>query len=108
MKGRFHQIQLRRAIPEDFADLLVLFRQVWPTKPINEERLREVYVRVVLQSSVIDAGREAAPGSIHEVLKNFPTEPELISAVDGLGTGVRVLFLQYYWVLSYLSSSGAI
>jgi ubiquinone/menaquinone biosynthesis C-methylase UbiE len=46
--------------------------------------------------------RRLDDGSHHEVLKNFPTEPELISAVDGLGTNVRVTFLQYYWILSYL------
>ncbi len=40
-------VQLRKAMPGDFPDLLILFRQLWPTKPINEGRLHEVYVRVV-------------------------------------------------------------
>ena len=40
-------VQIRKAIPEDFAKLLILFRQLWPTKPINEERLRGVFLRVI-------------------------------------------------------------
>jgi GNAT superfamily N-acetyltransferase len=40
-------VQLRQAVPEDFADLLILFRQLWPTKPISEGPLREVYLRVI-------------------------------------------------------------
>lgn len=41
-------------------------------------------------------------GSTHEVLKNFPTEEELRQALDGLATHVRVGFLPYYWVLTYV------
>jgi hypothetical protein len=33
-------VQIRKAKPEDFADLLVLFRQLWPTKQLDEKRLR--------------------------------------------------------------------
>ncbi len=40
-------------------------------------------------------------GSTHEVLKNFPTETELRTAVKGLARDARVEFLQYYWILSY-------
>ncbi len=40
-----------RKIPEDFTDLLILFRQLWPTKAINEERLREVFLRVIAAPS---------------------------------------------------------
>ncbi|HET7623923.1 MAG TPA: class I SAM-dependent methyltransferase [Verrucomicrobiae bacterium] len=40
-------------------------------------------------------------GNTHEVLKNFPTESELISAVDGLASDVKIEFLRYYWILSY-------
>lgn len=46
--------------------------------------------------------RRLDDGSIHEVIKNFPTQSELLSAVDGLGTEVRVEFLKYYWILSYV------
>ena len=41
-------------------------------------------------------------GSTHEVLKNFPSESELVSAVDGLAADVRVRVLRYYWILSYV------
>jgi hypothetical protein len=38
------------------------------------------------------------------VLKNFPSEPELRSAVQPLGDEVRFTRWQYYWALSYLST----
>lgn len=44
-------VELRRAMATDFADVLPLFRQLWPSKPINEERLREVFLRVVADPS---------------------------------------------------------
>jgi demethylmenaquinone methyltransferase/2-methoxy-6-polyprenyl-1,4-benzoquinol methylase len=40
-------------------------------------------------------------GTEHEVLKNFPTEPELRSVLEGVATDARVDFLQYYWILNY-------
>jgi len=42
-------------------------------------------------------------GSTHEVLKNFPTESELVMAVESLASDVRVEFLRYYWILSYVA-----
>ena len=51
--------------------------------------------------------RRLDDGSTHEVLKNFPTEPELVSAVEGLATDVRVEFLRYYWILSYVPQADA-
>ncbi len=46
--------------------------------------------------------RKLGDGSRHEVLKNFPTEGELRGAVAGLAGEVKVEWLQYYWVLSYV------
>lgn len=46
--------------------------------------------------------RRLDDGTTHEVLKNFPTEPELRAAVEGLASGVQVEFLKYYWILSYV------
>ena len=46
--------------------------------------------------------RRLDDGSIHHVLKNFPTIRELQAAGADFGTGVRVEFLRYYWVLSYV------
>jgi SAM-dependent methyltransferase len=54
--------------------------------------------------------RRLDDGSTHEVLKNFPTEIELRFAVEDSGSEVRVEFLQYYWILSYVlphSAEGA-
>ncbi|MGE5736628.1 MAG: class I SAM-dependent methyltransferase [Acidobacteriota bacterium] len=46
--------------------------------------------------------RRLDDGSAHEVLKNFPTEPEMRAAVEGLALDVQVEFLHYYWTLTYL------
>lgn len=46
--------------------------------------------------------RQLDDGSTHEVLKNFPAESELVAAVSDLATDVRVEFLRYYWILSYV------
>lgn len=40
-------IQIRPATLEDFDQLLVLFRQLWPTKTIVPDRLRGVFKRVI-------------------------------------------------------------
>lgn len=46
--------------------------------------------------------RKLDDGSTYEVLKNFPDESELRVAVDGLATQVRIEFLRYYRILSYV------
>ena len=51
--------------------------------------------------------RRLDDGSVHEVLKNFPSEPELRAVVEGLASDVRVEFLEYYWILSYQSKREA-
>jgi demethylmenaquinone methyltransferase/2-methoxy-6-polyprenyl-1,4-benzoquinol methylase len=51
--------------------------------------------------------RRLDDGSRHEVLKNFPAEPELRAAVEGLAADVRVEFLRYYWILSYVPRADA-
>jgi demethylmenaquinone methyltransferase/2-methoxy-6-polyprenyl-1,4-benzoquinol methylase len=50
--------------------------------------------------------RRLDDGSTHEVLKNFPGETELHSAVEGLAKDVQVEFLRYYWILSYAPQTG--
>ena len=47
--------------------------------------------------------RRLDDGSTHEVLKNFPEDSELRAAVEDLASDVRVEFLEYYWVLDYVS-----
>ena len=51
--------------------------------------------------------RRLDDGSTHEVLKNFPTDPELRAAVQDLASDVRVELLEYYWILSYVSRRDA-
>jgi demethylmenaquinone methyltransferase/2-methoxy-6-polyprenyl-1,4-benzoquinol methylase len=50
--------------------------------------------------------RRLDDSSTHEVLKNFPTDSELRAAVEDLASDVRVEFLEYYWILSYVSRRG--
>ncbi|MCH8962143.1 MAG: class I SAM-dependent methyltransferase [Bacteroidetes bacterium] len=45
--------------------------------------------------------RRLADGSRHRILKNFPTDAALRSAVGDAGTNVRYVDFTYYWCLSY-------
>ena len=45
--------------------------------------------------------RRLANGSEHTVLKNFPTEAELVSEIGSQGTAIEYTELEYYWVLKY-------
>jgi ubiquinone/menaquinone biosynthesis C-methylase UbiE len=45
--------------------------------------------------------RRLADGSEHTVLKNFPTERELRSELEHLGTSIEFITYDYYWVLKY-------
>ena len=47
--------------------------------------------------------RRLDDGNEYEVLKNFPTEPELRAAVEDFAADVQIELLGYYWVLSYAS-----
>jgi len=46
--------------------------------------------------------RELADGTTHTVLKNFPSEAELVAEIRGDGTAVEYTALEYYWVLKYV------
>lgn len=46
--------------------------------------------------------RRLGDGSTHEVLKNFPSEPELLELTAGLGEGAAFTAWQHYWALEYL------
>ena len=43
--------------------------------------------------------------STHEVLKNFPTEPEVRETLASLASEVHVQFLKYYWIVTYRTLS---
>jgi demethylmenaquinone methyltransferase/2-methoxy-6-polyprenyl-1,4-benzoquinol methylase len=44
-------------------------------------------------------------GSTHEVLKNFPTESELIKRTVKNGWGANVELFEHYWLLSYWANA---
>lgn len=45
--------------------------------------------------------RRLENGSEHTVLKNFPTEAELVSEIGDHGTAIQYTALNYYWLLTY-------
>lgn len=47
--------------------------------------------------------RHLADGSAHRVLKNFPSEREIVAAVSSFGTDIRYREWQYFWALEYSS-----
>ena len=49
--------------------------------------------------------RKLDDGSSHEVLKNFPTEGELIKRASVHGWGAHVELLDHYWLLSFWSNA---
>jgi hypothetical protein len=40
------------------------------------------------------------------VLKNFPSEEELLALTQGLAGEAQVTMLEYYWVLHYTTTTG--
>ena len=48
--------------------------------------------------------RSLADGSVHEVLKNFPSREELGTTAAGVGWDVAVEWLDYYWMLSFTTT----
>jgi ubiquinone/menaquinone biosynthesis C-methylase UbiE len=45
--------------------------------------------------------RKLLDGSAHEVLKNFPTEAELVERTSPFGTNPRHISLEYYWLFAF-------
>jgi demethylmenaquinone methyltransferase/2-methoxy-6-polyprenyl-1,4-benzoquinol methylase len=45
--------------------------------------------------------RQLSDGSVHDVMKNFPSEDELLRVVAGLTANAEVILTDYYWILSY-------
>ena len=46
--------------------------------------------------------RQLRDGSIHRVLKNFPSEAELITMVSGIGVQARYQRLENFWLFEYV------
>ena len=51
--------------------------------------------------------RKLDDGSAHDVLKNFPTERELIERASAHGRDASVEWLEYYWLLVYRTKPDA-
>ena len=51
--------------------------------------------------------RKLEDGSTHEVLKNFPSERELVETASKHGRQVSVEWLEYYWLLTYRTKPDA-
>jgi demethylmenaquinone methyltransferase/2-methoxy-6-polyprenyl-1,4-benzoquinol methylase len=85
---------------------------------IRLQRVLEPFAKVVLLDNRFVAGssspvcrtdadgntfqsRHLQEGSVHEVLKNFPTERELLNLVAGLSVNPQVTVWQYFWALEY-------
>ena len=45
--------------------------------------------------------RTLPSGEAHDVLKNFPTESDLVREVEGFGVNCRYTALQYYWLFAF-------
>lgn len=45
--------------------------------------------------------RRLGDGTLHEVLKNFPTAAEIRDVLGGLADGLQVEFGRYYWLATY-------
>lgn len=50
--------------------------------------------------------RRLEDGTTHRVLKNFPSEPELVSLVEEIGEDGRFTRWDHYWALTYVTPSG--
>lgn len=48
--------------------------------------------------------RRLNDGSMHRVLKNFPSEAELQSSLAGIGTGGTLSTWQYYWAFEFVAT----
>jgi len=51
--------------------------------------------------------RQLSDGSVHEVLKNFPSEAELFQLVSGIGNRVAYRTFEYYWAFTYAATAEA-
>ena len=45
--------------------------------------------------------RRLQDGSLHEVLKNFPTEEEIKASIENLSKNFYFIDMEYYWLVKY-------
>ena len=49
--------------------------------------------------------RQLVDGTTHKVLKNFPSEAELLDLVAGIGAGAVFTTWEYYWAFEYVTAT---
>jgi ubiquinone/menaquinone biosynthesis C-methylase UbiE len=67
----------------------------------NEVQLRDYPVVETDPAGNTYQMRQLADGSMHRVLKNFPTKPELVSLLSNYGDQVEVTELGNFWMVAY-------
>jgi SAM-dependent methyltransferase len=45
--------------------------------------------------------RKLGNGSVHEILKNFPSKTEIENDLDGFAREIQVTFFDYFWMVNY-------
>jgi len=96
-------LQLRLATPDDFDELLVLFRQLWPAKAIIAEQLRAVFIKVIatpykqyfcalLDGHVVGLGAISFKDNLwQEGVIAYVEELVVLDSVRGKGIGTELL-----------------
>jgi len=96
-------LQIRPANPNDFDELLVLFRQLWPAKTIIEEQLRAVFIKVIATPykkyfCALSDGRVVGLGAIsfkdnlwQEGVVAYVEELVVLDSSRGQGIGTELL-----------------
>jgi SAM-dependent methyltransferase len=49
--------------------------------------------------------RKLEDGTVHEILKNFPSKLEIENDLSGLAREIQITFFDYYWLVSYRTNS---
>ena len=102
-------IEIRPCTTEDFAAVLTLLRQLWPTKPLDSESLRRIYDRALCSNQqvylcAVGEGRVAGFGSLtvksnlwNEGFVGFVDEMIVDQTHRGRGIGTQILDKLISW-----------
>ena len=90
------------------AGLLIVASIVIAVRRVGLRKLRRTFRYTLRRPFDVDdregnsyQNRKLDDGSVHEVLKNFPTESELIRRASQLGWGANVELFEFYWLLTF-------
>jgi glucosamine-phosphate N-acetyltransferase len=98
-------IEIRKCTENDFDEMLVLFRQLWPDKPIDTNALREVYKAAVssgLRTYIAAVSGEELVGLVSLSIKTSLWQEGFVGHIEELvvhekarGQGVGTKLLKY-------------